>query len=90
MITAKQYEESLRKLNLVVYMFGKRVENPVDHPIIRPSMNAVAKTYEMAGCPEHADVMTATSHISGKTINRFTHIHPVSYTHLTLPTICSV
>jgi len=45
MMTAAQYEESLRKLNLVVYMFGKKIENVVDNPIIRPSMNAVAMTY---------------------------------------------
>ena len=75
MMTAKQYEESLRDLNLVVYLFGKRLENVVDDPIIRPSMQAVAKTYEMAHQPEHADIMTATSHLSGKKINRFTHIH---------------
>jgi len=75
MMTAEQYEESLRRLNLVVYMFGKRVENVVDDPIIRPSMNAVAKTYELAHRPEHEDIMTATSHITGNKINRFTHIH---------------
>ncbi|MDF1590364.1 MAG: 4-hydroxyphenylacetate 3-hydroxylase family protein [Desulfobacterales bacterium] len=75
LMTAEQYEESLRKLNLVVYQFGKRVENVVDDPIIRPSMLAVAKTYELAHRPEHADIMTATSHISGNRINRFTHIH---------------
>jgi 4-hydroxybutyryl-CoA dehydratase/vinylacetyl-CoA-Delta-isomerase len=75
MMTAQQYEESLRKLNLKVYMFGRRVDNPVDDPIIRPSMNAVAKTYELAQRPEFEDLMTATSHLSGKRINRFTHIH---------------
>ncbi len=75
MKTARQYEDSLRQLNLKVFMFGERVSNPVDHPIIRPSMNAVAKTYEMAHRPEHEDLMTATSHLSGKKINRFTHIH---------------
>jgi 4-hydroxybutyryl-CoA dehydratase/vinylacetyl-CoA-Delta-isomerase len=75
MMTAEQYEESLRRLNLVVYMFGKRVGNVVDDPIIRPSMKAVAKTYELAHRPEHEDIMTATSHITGKKINRFTHIH---------------
>ena len=48
MMNAKQYEESLRKLNLVVYMFGKRIQNVVDDPMIRPSMNAVAATYELA------------------------------------------
>lgn len=75
LMTAGQYEESLRKLNLVVYMFGERLENVVDNPIIRPSMNAVAKTYEMAHLPEFEHIMTATSHISGEKINRFTHIH---------------
>lgn len=75
LMNAKQYEESLRKLNLVVYMFGERVRNVVDNPIIRPSMNAVAATYEMALKPEHEDIMTATSHITGKRINRFCHIH---------------
>jgi len=75
MMTAEQYEESLRSLNLVVYMFGKRLNNIVDDPIIRPSMQTVAKTYDMAHCLEHEDIMTATSHITGKKINRFTHIH---------------
>ena len=75
MMTAEQYEASLRVLNLVVYMFGKRIDNVVDDPIIRPSMQAVAKTYEMAHRSEHADIMTATSHITGEKINRFTHIH---------------
>ena len=75
MMTGEQYEESLRQLNMVVHMFGKRVENPVDNPIIRPSMKAVAKTYELAHLPEHEDIMTARSHLTGKKINRFTHIH---------------
>ncbi|BBO69066.1 4-hydroxybutyryl-CoA dehydratase [Desulfosarcina alkanivorans] len=75
MMTADQYEASLRALNLEVYMFGKRVTNVVDDPIIRPSMNAVAKTYELAHDPAYADLMTARSHLSGKRINRFTHIH---------------
>ena len=75
MMTPKEYEESLRKLNLVVYMFGKRITNVVDDPVIRPSMNAVAYTYKLAGDPLYKDIMTATSHISGKTVNRFTHIH---------------
>jgi 4-hydroxybutyryl-CoA dehydratase / vinylacetyl-CoA-Delta-isomerase len=75
MMTAEQYEASLRLLNLEVYMFGKRVENVVDDPIIRPSMKAVAATYELAQRPEYEAIMTATSHLTGKRINRFTHIH---------------
>jgi len=53
MMTPEQYEESLRKLNLEIYMFGKRLENVVDDPVIRPSTNAVAKTYELARRPEY-------------------------------------
>ncbi|HNW27935.1 MAG TPA: 4-hydroxyphenylacetate 3-hydroxylase N-terminal domain-containing protein, partial [Spirochaetota bacterium] len=53
MKTPQEYIDSLRKLNLVVYMFGKRVENVVDDPIIRPSMNAVALTYALAMKPEY-------------------------------------
>jgi 4-hydroxybutyryl-CoA dehydratase/vinylacetyl-CoA-Delta-isomerase len=75
LMNAKQYEESLRKLKLNVYMFGKKVENVVDDPIIRPSMNAVAATYEYAHKPEYEDLLTAKSHITGQKINRFTHIH---------------
>jgi len=75
LMTATQYEDSLRELKLEVYMFGERVDNVVDDPIIRPSMQAVAKTYELAHDPKYADLMTARSHLSGNRINRFTHIH---------------
>jgi 4-hydroxybutyryl-CoA dehydratase/vinylacetyl-CoA-Delta-isomerase len=73
--TREQYIESLRQLNLKVYLMGELVENVVDHPIIKPSMNSVAKTYELAWDPEYEDLMTATSSITGKKINRFTHLH---------------
>ena len=69
MMTAEQYEESLKKLNLVAYMFGKRLDNVVEDPIIRPSMKAVAKTYELAHQPKFKDIMIATSHLTGKKIN---------------------
>ena len=75
MMTKDQYIESLRKLNLNLWMFCKKVENPVDDPIIRPSLNSFALTYELAEDPEYDDLMTATSHLTGKKINRFTNIH---------------
>lgn len=76
--TPQQYEESLRKLNLKVYLQGELVKNPVDHPIIRPSMNSVKATYELAQDPQYEDLMTATSHLTGKKINRFCHLHQSS------------
>lgn len=72
--SGEDYVESLRKLNLNLYMFGKKVDCPVDHPIIIPSMNAVKLTYDLAKDPLHQDLMTATSHLTGKKINRYNHI----------------
>jgi len=73
--TPEKYEESLRKMNFKIYLMGELVKNPVDHPIIRPSMNSVKMTYELAQDPEHADLMTATSHLTGRKVNRFAHLH---------------
>ncbi|WP_312419802.1 4-hydroxyphenylacetate 3-hydroxylase family protein [Anaerospora hongkongensis] len=76
--TAQQYEDSLRKLKLKVYLQGELVDNPVDHPIIKPSMNSVKMTYELAQDPQYEDLMTATSHLSGEKVNRFCHLHQSS------------
>ncbi len=62
-------------MKLRVYMFGKLVENPVDHPIIRPSLNSVAMTYTLAQMDEYKDIMTAVSNLTGERINRFCHLH---------------
>lgn len=75
MMTKNEYIESLRKLKLKVYFKGELIENPVDHPMIRPSMNSVAKTYELAEKEEYRDIMTAISNLTGKRINRFCHLH---------------
>jgi len=73
--TGKEYVESLRKRKIQVHLLGEKVENPVDHPIIRPSINSVAVTYDVANDPNYEDLATATSHVTGERINRFTHIH---------------
>lgn len=74
MKTGKEYIDSLRKLDLNVYMFGEKVKDPVDHPIIKPSLNAVALTYDLALDPLYEDLMTTKSHLSGEKINRFNHV----------------
>jgi 4-hydroxybutyryl-CoA dehydratase/vinylacetyl-CoA-Delta-isomerase len=56
-------------------MFGKLVECPVEDPIIRPSLNSIAMTYYLAEKEEYADLMTATSNLTGKKVNRFAHLH---------------
>lgn len=78
MMTAQEYEDSLREMNFRVYLLGELVENPVDHPMIRPSMNSVKMTYALAEEKRYEELMTATSHLSGKKINRFCHLHQSS------------
>ncbi|WP_085832478.1 4-hydroxyphenylacetate 3-hydroxylase family protein [Clostridium merdae] len=75
LMTGEQYIESIRKLNMQIYMFGEKIENPVDNPILRPSLNSVRMTYDLAQDPQYADLMTATSVITGNKINRFCNIH---------------
>ncbi|MFX1571406.1 MAG: 4-hydroxyphenylacetate 3-hydroxylase family protein [Promethearchaeota archaeon] len=72
--TPEEYLESIKRpVNL--YMFGEKVKEFWNHPIIRPSINTVMKIYELAQMDEYKDLMTAKSHLTGETINRFTHIH---------------
>ena len=75
LMTGEQYLESLRKLHPRIYMFGKQIPCAVDDPILRPSVNSVKMTYDLAQMPEYEALMTTTSSITGKKINRFCHIH---------------
>jgi 4-hydroxybutyryl-CoA dehydratase/vinylacetyl-CoA-Delta-isomerase len=72
--TVDEYLQSLRKMKPRVYVLGQQIENPVDHPMIRPSINAVAETYHLAEEPECRELIVTTSPYTGKEINRFTHI----------------
>ena len=72
--TPQEYLESIKKPKNL-YMFGKKVKEFWNHPIIKPSINTVIKIYEMAQKDEYKDIMTARSHLTGEIINRFTHIH---------------
>jgi 4-hydroxybutyryl-CoA dehydratase/vinylacetyl-CoA-Delta-isomerase len=74
-VTQEDYVQSLKDLHHVVYYNGRRVDDVTAHPGLRPHVNAAALTYELALRPEHEDLMTAISHLTGKRINRFTHIH---------------
>ena len=75
LMTGEEYIASIRAMKMEVYMFGKRVECPVDDPILRPSLNSVRMTYDLAQMPEYQDLMTAISPFTGERVNRFTHIH---------------
>jgi len=67
-----EYIQSLRGRKLKIYLFGELVKEPVDHPMIRPSINAVAETYDLA--VEEPGLASAKSSLTGTQVNRFLHI----------------
>ncbi len=70
--TGADYIASLYGRNLKVWLFGELVPEPADHPMIRPSVNAVAKTYDLAvAAPELASVI---SPFTGEPVSRFLNI----------------
>lgn len=74
MKTGQEYIESLRQMKTQVYFMGEKMDNFVDNPHIKPHINTAAMTYDIAFEPETMDLATATSGLTGKKINRFTHI----------------
>ncbi len=78
LMTGEQYIESIKKLDLQIYMFGEKVKDPTNNPILKPSLNSVRMTYDLAQKEEYRDLMTATSPYTGDVINRFAHIHQSS------------
>ena len=75
LMTGKEYEESLKKMKMRIFLFGEELETAVGNPILQPSINSIKATYDLAQMPEYEDLMTATSNLTGEKINRFTHIH---------------
>jgi 4-hydroxybutyryl-CoA dehydratase/vinylacetyl-CoA-Delta-isomerase len=70
--SGQDYIESLRGRGLVVWLFGEKVAEPVDHPIIRPSINALARTYDLA--LEHPELASVVSPFTGERVSRFLHV----------------
>ena len=71
-VTSEDYVNSLRGRSLRVFLFGELVDDIVEHPMIRPSINAVAETYDLA--MREPELATATSHLTGEKVNRFLNV----------------
>lgn len=68
LVSGEDYINSLRGRNLKVYLFGELVADTVEHPMIRPSINAVAETHDLA--MHEPDLASAISHLTGERVNR--------------------
>ena len=70
-----EYMESLRKIKPVIYYKGERIKDVTRHPATAPHVRSAAMTYALASDKDYQDLATATSHLTGRTISRFTHVH---------------
>ena len=67
-----EYIDSLRERELRVYLLGERIDDPVENPVIRPSINAMAATYDLAVA--EPELATAWSPFVEARVNRFCHV----------------
>lgn len=74
LMTKEAYLSSIRELDHRVFIQGERVDNIPDHPISGPPAMALAEIYQQAGQEDMKPLFTAQSHLTGETVNRFTHI----------------
>ncbi|MFW9990116.1 MAG: 4-hydroxyphenylacetate 3-hydroxylase family protein [Candidatus Odinarchaeota archaeon] len=73
MRTYEEYYNDLVKMKPNIYIGDEKVGR--DDPRLRGGMNIIKETFERATDPEFEDICTTNSHITGKKINRFCHIH---------------
>jgi 4-hydroxybutyryl-CoA dehydratase/vinylacetyl-CoA-Delta-isomerase len=74
MKSAEEYVASLRDRRVRLFIRGERVDDPVGHPLVAPSIRTLSETYRLASMPEHQAVFTAHSRFVGARVNRFTHV----------------
>jgi 4-hydroxybutyryl-CoA dehydratase/vinylacetyl-CoA-Delta-isomerase len=74
MKTTQDFVASLHDLNHTVYVLGDKVKNAIEHPILRPSLNALARTYELAHDPRYTELFVRQG-LDGDPINCFTSLH---------------
>ena len=71
MRTSEEYFTDLKKMKPNLYIGGERVGR--DDPRIRPGINVMSVTFELAHEPPWEDLLTAKSSLSSRRVNRFTH-----------------
>ena len=77
MRTAEEYISDLKRMKKNIYIGGERVGR--DDPRLKPGINVMSITFDLAQDPKYEELMTAKSHLTGEKINRFTHIPQSPY-----------
>lgn len=63
----------LSRMKRNIYFDGRLIDHTDE--LQQHCLNAIGLTYDEAQKPENENPMTATSHLTGERISRFTHIH---------------
>lgn len=72
MRTPAEYYADLLKMKPNLYIGGEKVGR--DDPRVRPGINVMSVTFDLAQHSDWEKLMTATSSLTDKKINRFTHL----------------
>lgn len=70
----EEYYQSIRDQSPVFYIFGERVENPFENPLVKGQLNAIGQTYALANDSDYRDLLVDKSSILDEEINRFTKL----------------
>ena len=71
--TFDDYLNRLKKMRRNVYLGGEKVDRTDER--LSGQLRIIRETYDRANDPDWRDLCTATSHLTGEKINRYTHIH---------------
>jgi 4-hydroxybutyryl-CoA dehydratase/vinylacetyl-CoA-Delta-isomerase len=75
LMTSKEYIASIESLDLEANVLGQRTGGLPNHPLVQPSLRAVAVTYDCAHDDAFRALFRAYSPLVGDEVNRFTHLH---------------
>ncbi|HEY7465758.1 MAG TPA: 4-hydroxyphenylacetate 3-hydroxylase N-terminal domain-containing protein [Dehalococcoidia bacterium] len=67
--TGAQYLDSLRRLQPVVYLGGRRVPSVVDEPVFQGTIEAIAQLYDLQHDPRYRDFMLFPSPTTGDPVH---------------------
>ena len=73
--TGKEYIASVENLGLEAHILGEKADDLTHHPLVAPSLRAVAVTYDCAHDAATRPLFRSYSPLIGDEVNRFTHLH---------------
>ncbi len=69
--TPDAYKESLRSMRPNMYKFGRLIEDPVEDPLTRRTVEGHSQIFKAGYDPKYQELVTTISHLTGKRISRY-------------------